>query len=501
MKGKYLTIAFGGALLVGIAVWLGSPKIEPVAVPVLQSDGSIGGEFAQQPSLLASMNLPVFDRPGVKLTFYHPNETNIRIGSSQTDSQALDIIVFHCPPGTSIKASDVFSRFPTGEDQWLWGPYLGSTGPNGASGDEGTRLQNWEAAGKPATHSDHPDLVFPDKNGGAGNKFGGRATGFSFVNPNYVLGPGRYVASARPPAGQYDKVRCAVAIACGNGFVDPGEQCDDGNTVENDLCTSACATPRCGDGIVQTGEQCDDGNTVAGDGCNIVCQLERCGNSVLDAGEQCDDGNTINTDACTNTCTLARCGDGFVQAGEQCDDGNAVNTDACTNTCANARCGDGIVRTGVEQCDDGNTSNTDSCTNTCTLARCGDGFVQAGEQCDDGNTSNTDACLNGCILAACGDGFVNIGVEQCDDGQTCMGLDANSNPIGDRRWCTTTADCGSQPIGVTCANHFNPAQIPPNSAGDGCRNNCTKEDGFACRLVPDKTPGVNERSFCEVAAP
>jgi len=31
----------------------------------------------------------------------------------------------------------------------------------------------------------------------------------------------------------------------------------------------------CGDGTVDTGEQCDDGNTVAGDGCSATCQTEQ----------------------------------------------------------------------------------------------------------------------------------------------------------------------------------------------------------------------------------
>jgi cysteine-rich repeat protein len=34
------------------------------------------------------------------------------------------------------------------------------------------------------------------------------------------------------------------------------------------------AAPGCGDGAVQTGEQCDDGNTTAGDGCSDTCQAE-----------------------------------------------------------------------------------------------------------------------------------------------------------------------------------------------------------------------------------
>jgi cysteine-rich repeat protein len=30
----------------------------------------------------------------------------------------------------------------------------------------------------------------------------------------------------------------------------------------------------CGDGVVDTGEQCDDGNTTSGDGCSSTCQTE-----------------------------------------------------------------------------------------------------------------------------------------------------------------------------------------------------------------------------------
>ena len=95
-----------------------------------------------------------------------------------------------------------------------------------------------------------------------------------------------------------------------------------------------------------------------------------CGNGVLERGEQCDDGNAVNTDACRNDCTLPFCGDGIVDMGEQCDDGNAVNTDACRNDCTLPYCGDGIVDMG-EQCDDGNASDDDGCKTDCTSPRCG----------------------------------------------------------------------------------------------------------------------------------
>ena len=69
------------------------------------------------------------------------------------------------------------------------------------------------------------------------------------------------------------------------------------------------------------------------------------------ANEECDDGNTVDNDECTNTCQIARCGDGAVQLGEACDDGNTINTDGCTALCTVAFCGDGIIQLGVDECD------------------------------------------------------------------------------------------------------------------------------------------------------
>ncbi len=87
-----------------------------------------------------------------------------------------------------------------------------------------------------------------------------------------------------------------------------------------------------------------------------------CGDGVVDPGEACDDGNASNNDGCLNTCELADCGDGFVWFGvEACDDGNQSNTDACLNTCELASCGDGFVHAGVEEGDDGNDDPSDGC--------------------------------------------------------------------------------------------------------------------------------------------
>jgi cysteine-rich repeat protein len=59
------------------------------------------------------------------------------------------------------------------------------------------------------------------------------------------------------------------APTCGNGVVDPGEECDDGNTNSADGCTNACTL--CGNGVTTAPEQCDDANLIAGDGCESEC--------------------------------------------------------------------------------------------------------------------------------------------------------------------------------------------------------------------------------------
>ena len=126
--------------------------------------------------------------------------------------------------------------------------------------------------------------------------------------------------------------------------------------------------PYCGDGIVDEGEACDDGqaNALAPDACRPDCTLPVCGDGVTDGGEVCDDGNGDDTDGCVQGCVAASCGDGFVQAGvEVCDDGNAADNDACVQGCVLNTCGDGFVHAGVEECDDGNNVDGDGCDNAC----------------------------------------------------------------------------------------------------------------------------------------
>ena len=163
---------------------------------------------------------------------------------------------------------------------------------------------------------------------------------------------------------------------CGDGKVDPGEECDDGNSEESDFCSQSC-TPTfmpCGDGKIDSSEACDDGNKTAGDGCSPTCTTEVagvCGDSTVNTGEQCDDGNTTAGDGCSATCQTEggpACGDKTVDPGEQCDDGNTTPGDGCSATCQTevpGVCGDGTVSPG-EECDDANMVAGDGCESDCT---------------------------------------------------------------------------------------------------------------------------------------
>ena len=262
------------------------------------------------------------------------------------------------------------------------------------------------------------------------------------------------------------------AVACGNGNVEPGEVCDDGNTFDGDGCNAVCRSDEtCGNGTIdeEVGERCDDGNIRDGDGCQADCSLPRCGDGIVDADEVCDDGNRVAGDGCSPRCTSNEtCGNGIidVEVGERCDDGNLIDGDGCQMGCALPRCGDGVLDP-EELCDDGNDRAGDGCNPRCTSDEtCGNGVIDVsiGEECDDGNIEVGDGCGTTCHIETCGNGIVDPG-ELCDDANDVRGDGCATD-------CRSDETCGNGVIDVFVGEECDDDNL---AAGDGCGPTCRIE--------------------------
>jgi cysteine-rich repeat protein len=114
-----------------------------------------------------------------------------------------------------------------------------------------------------------------------------------------------------------------------------GEECDDGNNIEDDGCSAGCRLPVCGDSIVQVTEECDDGNLEDGDDCLSDCTI-----SLLPMiGDECDVNFLFQCVPApdSNAGTPLLCQEGLLTATDQfaqacmglCSMGSSIPVEAC----------------------------------------------------------------------------------------------------------------------------------------------------------------------------
>ena len=339
------------------------------------------------------------------------------------------------------------------------------------------------------------------------------------VNPgcgNHVIEPGEGCDDGNKVVGDGCTPACLLELGqtcsgassdCVSGFCDSaGNVCacnEDSDCSGGKLCNTTaspnqCVPLGCGNGVLEAGEACDDGNTTAGDGCNLSCLLElgqtcamntSCASGLCDMNvcacdqdSDCVMGEVCRTSSAPNACVPPSCGNGVIEANESCDDGNTSAGDGCDSSCAkelgqscmnSTECGSGNCDGTVNQCvcdEDidcqmGQSCNLGANPHACVPFGCGNAVIETGEGCDDGNTSPGDGCDSSCRKELGG---------MCMDGMECGS--GNCDGTVNQCVCDKDTDCLSDEVCDTMAKPH-ACVIPPKG---GCQADTDCMGGLFC---------------------
>ncbi|NQY91832.1 MAG: hypothetical protein HRT46_09255, partial [Deltaproteobacteria bacterium] len=296
----------------------------------------------------------------------------------------------------------------------------------------------------------------------------------------------------------------ALATGCGDGVLDVGEDCDDGNTLGGDCCSSSCT-------FETAGSTCtDDGDACTTDTCDGA---GTCDHPAAADGSACDDGIACTTG---ETCQAGAC----VSSTPACDDGESCTVDTCEvsncfSTGHGAGCNDPVCEATICALDSfcctntwdslcvngggGSTGSVDLCAGRENF--CGNAGSPDGTLCDDGDpATGGDVCTGGvcagtadlCAGVTCSASDQCHGVGTCDPG-TGLCSDpalANGTACDDSNACSQTDTCQAG----TCTGS-NPVVC---SASDQCHATGTCDSGTGVCSNPNAADGTscNDGQFC-----
>lgn len=267
---------------------------------------------------------------------------------------------------------------------------------------------------------------------------------------NSVVELGEACDPPQDNAGQYSMSgtcgpSCELSPRCGDGVIqsDFGEACDDGNR-DHEFCDyeeTSC--------------------TVCGEYCQSVPgRFRGCGDGIVDEGESCDDGNAMPWDTCDANCETTRCADGSIHPGECGEPPGRFLSAGAVHTCGVLASGIAICFGGENPGDDtsGGDSDDDSAA-TSSLAS-PDSGIEVGE--DDpvtlypiGNAIKVSAGYSGtCAILHDQSAFCSAGTELLSIPQPAPGKFYRDLGVGWGHMCGLASDgsiaCwSSTPAGAT----------------------------------------------------
>jgi len=228
-----------------------------------------------------------------------------------------------------------------------------------------------------------------------------------------------------------EQTRCTEIVDCGCAW-------EDGACKPSWDTETQCGL--CGNGLLDYGEECDDGNNIDGDGCSSSCEFES-------VPRLCPPGTTLCEDG---TCSI-ECRETDEDYSE-CDyDGTCEEDEGCTcSDCDGVRdsCRTGLICY-IEDSYCCNPEVDGICNPYCAFSdpdcgardsECGNGYREFGEECDDGNTEPDDGCSATCQYEIISEEPCPEGTALCNDGTcsiNCFATDDGYDDCSDSSCCDT----------------------------------------------------------------
>jgi MYXO-CTERM domain-containing protein len=357
--------------------------------------------------------------------FTHVGDTNQWARGTPSGASAP---ITGCAGGTSCFKTNLSGAYAAGSSSDLVSPSIDLAGVEGPITVQWAQAYQLENA-----QSDHASVDVREVGGGNPKRL------FEFLDPTMQDSVGLPIEQVQESAGW--GIRRHDISSYAGAAVELVFHQDANSTLElsgfaiDDVSVVGCIPP-CGNGNLDDGEECDDGNRRDGDCCGSACQFEALGASCADA-DLCDGAETCNAsgECVAGTAVVCVPSDECHVAGtcapmSGCSNPSAPNGTACSNgSCQAGRCvSDGIGGAGGESGAAGDSGAGGAITGgqggTAGTAMAGEG----GEGATSGTGGTSTGGNNGGTNTGGNDGGTSVGG---NDGGTGIGGEGGTNEGGE----------------------------------------------------------------------